>query len=72
MLGEIGTQLKVVTDKHGSPVHIGDTLSFDAKEWGGKHVFVLGWDEEECELDIGFPPSDITEWCEVVKRWDEK
>ena len=67
---QIGTRLKKYTDKHGNPVHVGDTLSFDSVEWGGENVFVLEWDEEECELNIGCL-SDVQEWCEVVKRWDE-
>lgn len=66
---KLGTKIKP-KDRKGNDIHIGDTLSFDPGEWGGENIFVLEFDEDQVQLDIGFPASDLTDWCEVVKRWD--
>ncbi len=56
-------------DKHGNPIHIGDTLTFDEDEWGGKfkpYVVKI----ENAEIQLFGSPSDLSQFCEVVKRWD--
>ena len=59
-----------LNDKHGNPVHIGDTLKFDEDEWGGKfepYVVTI----EEGEIQLFGSPSDVPQFCEVVKRWNQ-
>ena len=68
---KIGTKTKI-KDCEGHPIYIGDTLSFDPYEWGGENIFVLEFDEDECRLGIGFPISDLTEWCKIIKTWNNR
>ena len=59
-----------LNDKHGNPVHTGDWLSFDEDEWGGKfepYVVII----EKGEIQLCGTPSDVPQWCEIVKRWDQ-
>lgn len=57
-------------DKHGNPIHIGDTLSFDEDEWGDKfEPYVVRI--ENAEIQLFGSPSDLPQFCEVVKRWDQ-
>lgn len=56
-------------DMHGTPVHIGDTLRFDEKEWGGPCTFIIELNRGEIEMCGS--PSDISSWCEVIKPWHE-
>lgn len=60
-----------LNDKHGNPVHIGDTLRFDPYEWGNStnNEFVVTLVEGEIQMNGG--PSDIPSWCEIIKRWNE-
>jgi len=67
---EKGTYIRY-NDKHGNPIHIGDTLSFDAQEWGSENVFVLEFNWADFGLNIGFPIHDLTTYCEIIKKWDE-
>jgi hypothetical protein len=53
-----------LNDQHGKPIHIGDTLMFDAHEWGEPMSFVI-------ELRAGMivhpgATSDLTSWCTVT------
>ena len=58
-----------VNDRHGRPIHIGDTLQFDPVEWGGpdKPFTIILADGA-----IQHPGStaDLTNWCEKVDCWD--
>lgn len=58
-------------DKHGNPVHIGDTLRFDPHAWGNStnNEFVVTL--QEGEIRLNGVPSDIPEWCEIIHPWDE-
>jgi len=57
-------------DKHGVPIHVGDTLMFDEAEWGGPfEPYVVKI--ERGEIQIHGSPSDLPLYCEVVKRWDQ-
>ena len=56
-------------DCKGNQVQIGDRLSFDPKEWGGHYEFTVKIKGGEILLP-GAGPSDITEWCEIIKKYD--
>lgn len=57
-----------LADRHGTPVHVGDVLSFDPEQWGSICEFVVGFSGGE--LDVCGVPRDIPEWCVVVWPWD--
>lgn len=57
-----------VKDRKGNPIHIGDELRFDAMEWGEPMAFIVVL--EEGEIRHPGSTSDLTEWCEVIRRWD--
>lgn len=57
-----------IKDRHGNPVHVGDVLSFDPREWGGECEYVLRF--ENGELVTKGTVSDITNWCVVIWSWD--
>jgi hypothetical protein len=59
-----------ILDQEGSKIHIGDTLSFDPKEWGGPYEFVIEITRGEISLPGG-GPSDVTEWCTIIKKYDD-
>ena len=72
MKGSLETGLGVYIDRkdsEGNKIHIGDTLEFDEKEWGGPITFVI----ELSEGQISHPGStdDLSIWCKVIKKWDE-
>ena len=59
-----------LTDRNGKPIHIGDTLEFDAEEWGsGNNVFTIVIANGEIEMLGG--PSDMGSWCKIIRSWDE-
>ena len=55
-------------DKHGDPIHVGDTLRFDEREWGEPHTFVIGFERAEVLYSGGV--SDLDCWCEIIRRYD--
>jgi hypothetical protein len=57
-----------VNDKHGKPIHIGDTLRFDEKEWGAPRTFTITLDKGEILGDGA--PSDWPEFCEIIRKYD--
>lgn len=57
-----------LTDKHGDPVHVGDTLRFDEKEWGSPHTFTV--EIRRGEIVVSGAPSDIGAWCEILTKFD--
>jgi hypothetical protein len=64
----IGTYIDAL-DCNGQKIHIGDTLAFDPREWGGTCEFVIMIKKGQ----ILHPGSteDLTEWCKVVKKYDD-
>lgn len=66
-IGKIGN-FTGLYDMHGAPIHLGDTLSFDEREWGGMNIFQLLF--EDGELNIGFGVDDLAEFCTVIKKWN--
>jgi hypothetical protein len=57
-------------DKNGNPIHIGDTLMFDEEEWGGVfEPYVV--EIKGAEIQLCGVPSDLPQFCEIVKRWDQ-
>lgn len=56
-------------DRNGDRVCIGDILGFDSDEWGSECVFEVGYSDGE--LDIFGTPSDISEYCWIVKKWSD-
>lgn len=50
-------------DRHGTPIHLGDRLRFDEKEWGGPHEFVV--EIEDGELTCP-GKGDLSSWCEII------
>lgn len=60
-----------LNDCKGNPVHIGDTLTFDETEYGGKldpYVVLI----EAGQVQLAGAPSDVPQWCEIVKPWDDE
>lgn len=62
-----------VNDRDGNPVHVGDTLAFDGREWtrtygAPDHIYTVEYSGGQVLVDgtIG----DIRHYCRVVKRWD--
>lgn len=55
-------------DRDGREIHLGDSLSFDRREWGSSedHVFVVELKDGDLQYDGG-GKSDFTDWCRVVK-----
>ena len=59
-----------LNDKHGNPVHIGDTIAFDEKEWGARFIpYVVTI--KSGEIQLWGSPSDFPVHCEIVKCWDQ-
>lgn len=57
-------------DRNGDPIHIGDTVRFDEREWGAPNcVFVVEYDKGEYMGEGCL--SDLSQWCDIVKKWDE-
>lgn len=56
-------------DRNGRKVHIGDTLEFDPKEWGGPNKTVVEFINGE--LNILGSVSSVAEWCTVTVGYDE-
>jgi len=62
-----------VNDRNGNPVHVGDTLAFDGREWtrtcdAPDHIYTVEFRNGQVLVDgtVG----DIRHYCRVVKRWD--
>ena len=57
-----------VLDRDGTPVRIGDTLSFDGREWGSDkdHEFVVRF--EGGGILVDGTVGDIPIWCRIVRN----
>lgn len=61
-------------DKHGHPIHIGDTLRFDGEEWfrvagaTKDHVFTIE-PIKSGELSYDGSSGDLSQYCEVILDW---
>jgi len=56
-------------DRNGRKVHIGDTLEFDPKEWGGDNETVVQFIDGELNVLGGV--SAVAEWSVVTVGYDE-
>lgn len=63
----IGVAIGLV-DRHGVPIHIGDTLRFDEREFGEPHTFTITL--ERGEIEMSGAPDDMDQYCEVITRFD--
>ena len=59
-----------VNDRNGNPIHVGDTLRFDEKEWGGFCEFQISI--RKGEIQGCGTPEDWSNWCYIVKRGDNE
>jgi len=57
-----------LNDCEGNPVHFGDTLSFDEKEWGGPCEFVVEFINGQ--TSVCGTVDNIPEFCTIVKKWN--
>ena len=56
-----------IHDCEGNKIHIGDTLEFDAQEYGCECIFTLTLEKGEFQHPGAM--SDLTAWCKVVKPY---
>ncbi len=64
----LGVQIGL-NDRLGNPIHIGDTLSFDEREWGAPDCeFTVTLERGQIHYCGG--PSDLPQFCEIIRRWD--
>jgi hypothetical protein len=59
-----------INDMDGKPIHIGDTLEFDEKEFGEECIFTLTL--EKGEFQHPGSVSDLSAWCKVIKPFCEE
>jgi len=59
-----------VNDRNGKPIHIGDTLRFDQREWGRQMEFVI--ELRDGQIQHPGATGDLSSWCEIVKPWDSE
>lgn len=57
------------TDRQGNIIHVGDTLEFDAEEWGVEMTFVV--ELENGKISHPGSTSDLSDWCTIIKKWNE-
>lgn len=58
-----------INDRNGNPLHIGDTLHFDAAEWGGDGcTFTI--ELRDGAIQHPGATKDLSEWCDLVRRWE--
>ena len=69
MTGEAGL-FTGLFDVEGSPIHLGDTLSFCENALDSEFDFVIG--VENGSLDSCGALNDLAEWCTITKKWDGK
>lgn len=69
-MSELGLNTGLV-DMHDKPIHLGDTILFDRREWGDdNNTFVIGFSDGE--LDIKGTIDDARSWWTVIKKWNDK
>lgn len=69
-MSEVGLNTGLV-DMHDKPIHLGDTIWFDRREWGDdNNTFVIGFSDGE--LDIKGTVDDARSWWTVIKKWNDK
>lgn len=69
-MGTVGLSTGLV-DQHGIPIHLGDTLVFDEREWGAPYPaneFVIEF--KDGELLVFGCVSELRQFCTVTKKWD--
>lgn len=61
-----------VHDMHGKPIHVGDTLRFDEREWGDNTTNVFTIKIERGEITkLGGGAGDLENWCEIILPWTD-
>lgn len=58
-----------INDRHGDPVHVGDTLRFDEEEWGGSDS-TFKVELVDGEIVGKGVASEWNEWCEILTKFD--
>ena len=58
-----------VDDRTGRPIHIGDLLEFDEKEYGAECRFTMRL--RHGTLEHPGPTGDLSQWCTIIRGWDE-
>lgn len=67
-MGKVGL-FTGLQDCNGADIHIGDTLEFNRREWGGdNNTFVVEF--YAGELHILGSVEDLSNWCTVIKKWN--
>ena len=76
-----------LNDKHGNPVHLGDTLRFDPAVWYRTSRWVsdargepYGLEPDPVctvridkgEIELLGTPGDVDQHCEIVRTWDDQ
>jgi len=56
-----------VNDELGKPIHIGDRLKFDEREWGEPLEFTV--ELKNGQIHHPGAPSDLTNWCQIIEPW---
>ena len=59
-----------IDDVHGKPIRIGDTMRFDETEYGEPCEFMISL--ENGLIQHPGATSDLSNWCEIIKPWDEQ
>lgn len=76
-----------LNDKHGNPVHLGDTLRFDPDVWYRSSRWCTDLRNEPrsaepdpvCtvrivagEIELVGTPGDVDQYCEIIRTWDDQ
>lgn len=77
-----------LNDKHGKPVHLGDTLRFDPAVWYRLSRWIddlhdaqkrLPEPDPVCtvrivagEIELMGTPGDVDQYCEIIRTWDDQ
>lgn len=56
-------------DHNGNPVHVGDELEFNEREWGEPMRFIVELKDGLVQHPGG--SSDLESWCTITRKWDE-
>jgi hypothetical protein len=56
-------------DHNGNPIHVGDELDFNEREWGEPMRFVVQM--KDGMIQHPGAPSDLDSWCTIVRKWNE-
>ncbi len=57
-------------DVNGYPIHIGDVLEFDVREWGSSEGNVFTVTLEKGDISGCGVPSEWPSFCRIIKSWN--